>query len=64
MPRRKPEQLKNHDFKPAGTSSLDKVPVSVRLPVDIAEYVRSQPNRTQWLIAAISRQMMLEQKNS
>lgn len=63
MPRRKPEKLKEHDFKPVGSSPLDRVPVSVRLPVELAEYVRSQPNRNQWLIAAIAKQVEEEKQS-
>jgi len=43
-------------------AALIKVPVSVRLPVELAEYVRSQPNRNQWLIAAIAK--LEEEKQS
>ena len=60
--RKKAEHLKEHDFKSVGDNPLDKVPVSVRLPVHLAEYVRSQPNRNQWLIAAIAKQVEVEKQ--
>ena len=60
MPRRKPEQLKQHDFKPLGTQALSRSPVSVKLPPELDSYVRSLPNRNQWLIAAIAAQIERE----
>lgn len=60
MPRRKPEQLKEHDFKPMGDKALNRVPVSVKLPADLDAYVRSLPNRNQWLIAAIAERIAKE----
>ncbi len=32
---------------------LSRSPVSVKLPPDLDEYVRSLPNRNQWLIDAV-----------
>jgi len=61
--RKKAEHLKEHDFKSVGDNPLDKVPVSVRLPAHLAEYVRSQPNRNQWLIAAIAKQVEEEKQS-
>jgi len=43
-------------------AALDKVPVSNACP--LAEYVRSQPNRNQWLIAAIAKQVEEEKQSS
>lgn len=64
MARKKAEHLKPHDFKPLGGEPLRRIPVSVKLPPDLDEYVRSQPNRNQWLIAAIARQVEEEKKLS
>ncbi|MGL5795665.1 MAG: hypothetical protein ACRC06_14950 [Waterburya sp.] len=60
MPRKKPEQLKEHDWKPLGKEALRRTPVSVKLPPELDDYVRSQPNRNQWLIAAIARAVQEE----
>lgn len=60
MPRKKPEQLKEFDYKPLGDQPLRRNPVSVKLPPDMDDYVRSQPNRNQWLIAAIAKQIQEE----
>ena len=64
MPRRKPEQLKEFDFTPLGHKALDRTPISVKLPPELAEYVRAQPNRNQWLIAAIAKQVAEEKETS
>lgn len=64
MPRKKPEQLKEFDFAPLGEKALDRTPISVKLPPELAEYVRSQPNRNQWLIAAIAKQIAEEKETS
>lgn len=51
-PSPKLENLK--PFKSEGEhSSLSKSPVSVRLPKDLDEFVRSLPNRNQWIIDAV-----------
>lgn len=47
------EYLREHRIKPLGREPLSKIPVSVRLPKDLDEIVRSQPNRNQWIIEAI-----------
>ena len=60
MPRKKPDQLKEHDYKPLGDQALRRNPVSVKLPPELDDYVRSQPNRNQWLIAAIANQIREE----
>ena len=60
MPRRKPEQLKQHDFKALGSEALSRIPVSVKLPPELDKYVRSLPNRNQWMIAAIAAQVERE----
>lgn len=62
MPRRKPEQLKEFDYKPLGEQPLHRSPVSVKLPPEMDEYVRSQPNRNQWLIAAIAEKIAREKQ--
>jgi len=58
--RKKAEHLKPYDFKPLGEQPLRRTPVSVKLPPDLDEYVRSQPNRNQWLITAVANQVALE----
>lgn len=52
--RKKAEHLKPHDFKPAGEQPLRRNPVSVKLPPELDDYVRSKPNRNQWLIEVIA----------
>lgn len=42
-----------HAFRPLGKEPLNRVPVSVKLPKDLDEYVRALPNRNQWLIEAV-----------
>ncbi len=60
MPRKKPEQLKEHDYKPLGDEALRRSPVSVKLSPELDDYVRSQPNRNQWLTALIAKQFQEE----
>lgn len=60
MQRKKAEHLKRYDFKPLGEEPLDEAPVCVRLPARLAAYVRSKPNRSQWLVTAIERQIASE----
>lgn len=36
---------------------MAKIPLSVRMPVEIDAYVRSLPDRTEWLRKAIERQV-------
>ena len=36
---------------------ISKKAVAVKLPLDLHEYVRSLPNRAEWLRTAIARQM-------
>lgn len=36
-----------------GEEPLSRSPVSVKLPQELDEYVRSKPNRNQWLIEVI-----------
>jgi hypothetical protein len=60
--RKKAEHLKEHDFKPLDEKPLERVPVSVKLPPELGEYVRSQPNRNQWLIAAVAEKAAREKQ--
>ncbi len=39
--------------RPIGEVALSSSPVSVKLPQELDEYVRSKPNRNQWLIEVI-----------
>lgn len=43
--------------KPLEDKPMAETPMSVRLPVDLHEYVKSRPNRTEWLRAAIAAQV-------
>ena len=56
------KHLEEHGYKPLGSEPLRRSPVSVKLPADLDEYVRSQPNRNQWLIAAIAEKAAREQQ--
>ena len=38
-----------HKLKQLGEEAMAKLPLAVRVPVDIDEYVRSLPNRAEWL---------------
>lgn len=51
-PNPKLENLK--PYKSQGEySGLSKTPISLKLPKELDEYVRSLPNRNQWLIDAV-----------
>lgn len=39
-------------------------PVAVALPLELDKYVRSQPNRSEWLRNAIARQVEEDLKNA
>lgn len=41
-------------FKPSGEEALADKPISVFLPKDLDQYVRSLPNKAEWLRQAIS----------
>ncbi|MBL1176831.1 hypothetical protein [Pantanalinema sp. GBBB05] len=41
-------------FKPIGEEALADKPISVFLPKDLYQYVRSLPNKAEWLRQAIS----------
>lgn len=43
---------------------MAKIPLSVRMPVEIDNYVRSLPDRTEWLRKAIARQVEEDLKNA
>ncbi len=57
------KHLKEHQFKPLEEQPLRRVPVSVKLPPEMDDYVRSQPNRNQWLIAAIRDRITKDQQD-
>ncbi len=42
---------------PMGDKAMAVSPLAVRVPIYIDEYVRSLPDRTEWLRKAIARQM-------
>lgn len=53
-PNPKTEHLREYRFESKGRhKNLAKQSVSVRLPRDLDKYVRSLPNRNQWMIEAI-----------
>ncbi len=49
---------------PIGASALDDSPLSVRVSAELAQYVRSLPNRGEWLRKAIARQVEEDLKNA
>lgn len=53
---RQKKERNNHRtrFKPVYDEEISRKPVSVLLPVRIDEFVRSLPNRTEWLRKAIA----------
>jgi hypothetical protein len=54
MPRKKPVRPDFLTrFQQQGDVPMAKQPITVRLPEDIDEIVRSLPNRTEWLREAI-----------
>lgn len=54
MPRGNPNP--KHKLTPVYDEPVADSPVSVKLPISLDEYVRSLPNRTEWLRAAIATQ--------
>lgn len=63
MPRGQTEHLKKSQYKLKGDRPLAKVPLSVRLPEDIDEYVRSLPDRSKWLQQVIVDKVIEEFSN-
>lgn len=51
-------------FKAHPTEDLAQKPVAVLLPVELDEYVRSQPNKSEWLRKAIAKAMEEDLKNA
>lgn len=51
--KRTAKQLKDYQYSIKGDRPLSKSPISVRLPEDVDAFVRSLPNRSQWLVEAI-----------
>ena len=51
-------------FKPIGNEALAEKPISVFLPKDLAIYVRSLPNRAEWLRAAIKEAALRDTERS
>lgn len=54
------KHLRHKQFKVKGDQPLAKVPLSVRLPEDIDEFVRSLPDRNKWLQQAITEKAQAE----
>jgi hypothetical protein len=52
------------EFLKCGAEPVAEQPVSVKLPVSLDEYVRSLPNRTEWLRQAIAEKLEREQQMS
>ena len=44
-------------FKPTAPEPVAKLPVTVKLPIVLDEYVRSLPKRAEWLRQAIAAQV-------
>lgn len=49
---------------PAGEAALSSKTVTVRLPCELDEYVRSQPNRNQWLTKVIREAIQRESQQN
>lgn len=64
MPRgeHKAVHLKPHKYKPVGEKSLSLKPITVRLPPELDEYVRSKVNKSQWMTKAVQTLISLEQQ--
>ena len=57
----KTEHLREYQYETEGKyHGLSSKPVSVKLPPEVDEYVRSQSNRNQWMIEAALEKMMKE----
>lgn len=56
------KHLEEHGYRSLGDQPLRRTPVSVKLPPELDEYVRSQPNRNQWLIAAVAEKIAREKQ--
>lgn len=48
------------DFKRSGSKALDRKPFAVKLPPELAEYVRALANKNQWLIEAVAEKVARE----
>lgn len=64
MPRGQTEHLKNKQFKVVGQRPLAKAPLSVRVPEDIDEYIRSLPDKNNWLQNAIIEKVKAERSKN
>lgn len=60
MPRGQTDHLKEQQFKQEGERPLSKVPLTVRVDVDIDAYIRSQPDRNKWLQRVIKEAVIKE----
>lgn len=52
--------LREYRFKPLGNEPLSRTAISMKLPRDLDAYIRSLPNRNQWLIEAVLEKVMRE----
>jgi hypothetical protein len=50
-----------HKFKQADVGQVAKTPISVKLPIEVDEWIRELPNRTEWLRQAITEKYEREQ---
>ena len=58
MKRKINEKLKDYEFKPTGVGVKHKTkPVSVMLPPELDKFVRSLPNRSEFIREAIAEKM-------
>lgn len=57
----KTEHLKKFQYQTEGKyRGLSSKPVSVKFPPELDQYIRSLPNRNQWIIEAALEKMMKE----
>lgn len=54
MPKGRADHLKEKQFKVSGDRPLAKTPITVRLPQDVDDYIRSLPDKTKWLQKVLS----------
>lgn len=48
---------------PAGRTALNR-PVAVRLPPDLDSYVRSKPNKSEWILSVIQAAVEAEKQSA
>lgn len=53
-----------HKYTSFNSEPMSERPIAVRLPIRLEDYVRSLPDRTEWLRKAIARQVEEDLKNA